>query len=129
MHRIRMRVREVDLAGAIAECVLDNGADRIESVMFSVSNLDRSREEALMQAVGQARSDAAAIAKAAGGELGRPIELTTQGTATPPRTYSGYAELRSGVVQSSSSPPSITPGPTTITVTVLGRWAFTAVKQ
>ena len=127
-HRIRVRVREVELAGAIAECVLDNGADRIELVTFSVSNLDRSREEALTQAVGQARSDAAAMAKAAGGELGRLIEVTTQGTAAPPRTHYAYAELRSGVVHSSSSPPSITPGPTTVTVTVLGRWAFAAAK-
>jgi uncharacterized protein YggE len=120
-HRIRVKVGEIRTAGTIVETVLDSGADRIEAVSFSVSSTDSAREAALNQAVRQARTDAEVMARAAGGRLGSLIEITTQGTAAPPRTH----ELRAGLVMTShATSPSITPGPTVVTVTVLGRWAF-----
>jgi uncharacterized protein YggE len=118
-HRIRVKVSEIRTAGTIVETVLDNGADRIESVSFSVSNTDSTREAALTQAVREARNDAEVMARAAGGRLGSLIEITTQGTAAPPRTYEARA-----MMATVSSPPSITPGPVVVRVTVLGRWVF-----
>ena len=124
-HRIRVRVSEIRTAGAIVEAVLDNGADRIETVSFSVSSTDSARQAALTAAVKQARGDAEVMARAAGGELGSLIEVTTQGTAAPPQAY----EIRTmNSTASAYSPPSITPGPTRVTVTVLGRWAFVERK-
>lgn len=120
-HRIRVRVSEINMAGTIVESVLDNGADRIESVSFSASKVDSARQAALTQAVTQARSDAEIMAHAAGGELGSLIEITTQGTAAPPRSYEVRAMM---AIASPSASPSIIPGPTVVTVTVLGRWAF-----
>jgi uncharacterized protein YggE len=123
-HRIRVRVSEIRAAGSIVETILDNGADRIESVSFTVSSLDSARQAALTLAVREARGDAEIMARAAGGELGPLIEVTTQGTAAPPR-----AEIRAGMSTAvASSVPSITPGPTTVSVTVLGRWAFVGRK-
>lgn len=123
-HRVRVRVSDIRSAGSIVETVLDRGADRIESVSFTVSDIDSAREAAISHAVAQARGDAEVMARAAGGQLGRLIEVTTQGTAVPPRAY----ELRAGYISSSVSggggPPSITPGPTVVSVTVLGRWGF-----
>ena len=124
-HRIRVRVREIRMAGSIVEKVLDSGADRIETVSFTVSDLDSARQAALTQAVKQARGDAEIMAQAAGGELGPLVEVTTQGTAAPPRAYESRSSM---VVGSTSSAPSITPGPTTVTVTILGRWAFVERK-
>ena len=121
MHRVRVQVREIRAAGSIVEAVLDRGADRIESVSFTVSDIDSAREASIAEAVAQARGDAEVMARAAGGRLGQLIEVTTQGTAAPPR------ELRAGlsmVTGGGSGTPSITPGPTRITVTVLGRWGF-----
>ena len=121
MHRVRVQVREIRAAGSIVEAVLDSGADRIESVSFTVSDIDSAREASIAEAVAQARGDAEVMARAAGGRLGQLIEVTTQGTAAPPR------ELRAGlsmVTGGGSGTPSITPGPTRITVTVLGRWGF-----
>jgi uncharacterized protein len=123
IHRVRVRVNDIRSAGSIVEAVLDSGADRIESVSFTVSDIDSAREAAISDAVRQARGDAEVMARAAGGKLGRLIEVTTQGTAVPPRAY----DLHAGYVSSSASsagPPSITPGPTRVTVTVLGRWEF-----
>lgn len=122
-HRIRVKVSEIRTAGTIVETVLDNGADRIESVRFSVSNVDSAREAALTEAVKQARNDAEVMARAAGGSLGPMIEVTTQGTAAPPRTH----EVR-GMEVRAQSPPSIIPGPSVVTATVLGRWAFVEQK-
>lgn len=125
MHRIRVRVSEIRMAGSIVENVLDNGADRIETVSFSVSGLDSARQSALTQAVNQAHDDALAMARAAGGELGDLIEVTTQGTAAPPRTN----EVRyQNLIATTTAPLSITPGPTIVTVTVLGRWTFVEKK-
>ena len=124
-HRLRIRVSEIRKAGAIVEAVLDKGADRIETVSFSVSNADSARESALAKAVREARDDAEVMAHAAGGRLGSLIEITTQGTAAPPRAY----ETRSmSATVSQSVLPSITPGPTIVTVTVLGRWTFSEKK-
>lgn len=124
-HRLRVRVSEIRTAGAIVETLLDSGADRIEIVSFSVSRTDSAREAALSQAVEQARGDAEVMARAAGGSLGPCIEVTTQGTAAPPRAH----EVRAmSLVASPSIPPSITPGPTLISVTVLGRWMFVERK-
>lgn len=120
-HRIRVRVSETRTAGTIVETVLDNGADRIETVSFSASSTDSARQAALTQAVRQARDDAAIMAKAAGGELGPLIEVTTQGTAVPPRAF----EVRAmNAVASPSTVPSITPGPIVVSTTVLGRWGY-----
>jgi len=126
-QRVRVRIRETRTAGAVVEAVLDHGADRIESVGFSVSDLDSARQAALTQAVRQARLDAETMARAAGGTLGSLIELTTQGTAAPPRTYDSIG-MRMALVSGSPAMPSITPGPTVVTVTVLGRWTFAELK-
>lgn len=120
-HRMRVHVSEIRSAGAIVEAVLDKGADRIETVRFSVSSSDSARESALDQAVREARGDAEVMARAAGGRLGSLIEVTTQGTAAPPRTYESRAMM---ATVSQSILPSITPAPTVVSVTVLGRWAF-----
>ena len=125
-HRLRVRIAEIRNAGAIVETVLDKGADRIEVVSFSVSNPDSGREAAIRQAVEQARGDAEVMARAAGGKLGPLVEVTTQGTAAPPRTFEGrYAMLSAS---STTTLPSITPGPITVTVTVLGRWGYAERK-
>ena len=124
-HRIRVRVREIATAGAIVESILDSGADRVEAVSFTVSDLDSARQSALTQAVEEARGDAQVMARAAGGELGPLIEVTTQGTAAPPRTieYSNLVTAAGG-----PNPPSITPGPSIVRVVVLARWAFAERK-
>jgi hypothetical protein len=123
-HRVRVKVREIRSAGSIVEAVLDSGADQVESVSFTVSDIDSAREAAISEAVAQARGDAEVMARAAGGQLGPLIEVTTQGTAAPPRAYSS----QSMVVAGASAQPSITPGPTRVTVTVLGRWGFVEGK-
>jgi len=123
MHRVRVKVKEIRSAGSIVEAVLDTGADRIESVSFTVSDLDSARESALSEAVAQARGDADVMARAAGGQLGRLIEVTTQGTASPPRAYDLHLSYVNATA-SGSGTPSITPGPTMVSVTVLGRWEF-----
>jgi len=124
-HRIRVRVSEISTAGTIVETLLDAGADRIEAVNFTVSSIDSARAAALSGAVRQARGDAVVMARAAGGKLGSLIEVTTQGTAAPPRSYEVHSAMMSVTLPPS---PSITPGPTIVTVTVLGRWAFVERK-
>jgi uncharacterized protein YggE len=126
-HRIRVRVSETRTAGNIVESVLDKGADRVETVAFSVSSLDSAREAALTLAVKQARGDAEVMAHAAGGQLGPLIEVTTQGTAAPPHVSDSYRYSMASIA-APSSPPSILPGPTIVSVTVLGRWTFVERK-
>jgi uncharacterized protein YggE len=84
--------------------------------------IDSVREAALTEAVEQARRGAESMARAAGGDLGTLIEVTTQWQSAPPPTPRGLFRLELPV--NLPSGPAITPGPMVVTASVLGRWAF-----
>jgi uncharacterized protein YggE len=121
-HRMRVRIAEIRTVGAIVESVLDGGADRVESIAFSASSIDSVRDAALTEAVEQARRGAESMARAAGGDLGTLIEVTTQWQSAPPPTPRGLFRLELPVNLSTAA--AITPGPMVITASVLGRWTF-----
>lgn len=77
----------------------------------------------MIQAVKQARADAALIATAAGGSLGRLISLTSSGGAPP--VY-GQFQLESAVLTSGGGPvpTSISPRDLIATAQASGRWEF-----
>jgi uncharacterized protein YggE len=97
-------------------------ADRVELIAFSASSIDSVRDAALTEAVEQARRGAESMARAAGGDLGTLIEVTTQWQSAPPPTPRGLFRLELPVNLSTAA--AITPGPMVITASVLGRWAF-----
>jgi uncharacterized protein len=121
-NNVRVEVRRIDQVGAIIDAALAAGANMVNMIQFTASNVDAARREALAEAVSRARGDAEALARAAGGQLGPLMELNTQ---TPPvRPYmAAQAMMRGGGAAMDVATP-IEPGQQTLTVWVSGRWRF-----
>jgi uncharacterized protein YggE len=115
---VRVELEQVDRVGPVIDAAVAAGANVVNSIAFYASNVDAERRSALGDAVTRARSDAEALARAAGGSLGALLELTTQ---TPPvRPYMAEgAQMR---MAADATP--IEPGQQRLTVWVSGRWAF-----
>ena len=120
-NTVRIEVRRLDQVGAIIDAALAAGANMVNTIKFFASNVDAARRTALAEAVGRARGDADALAKAAGGTLGSLLELNTQ---TPPvrPMYGGERVMLRAAAADVQTP--IEPGQQTLTVWVSGRWAF-----
>src|SRR5579872_3156623 len=78
-NTVRVDIRKVDDVGRIIDAALAGGATSIGSLQFTASNVDSARREAFARATAQARGDAEALARAAGGSLGPLLELTASG--------------------------------------------------
>jgi uncharacterized protein YggE len=122
-NTIRARVNGVDQVGKVIDAAVNGGAGEINSVQFGAPNIEEARRAAMTEAVKQARADAAVLASAAGGTLGRLITLSSS-SGFPPGY--GYAQLESVVVTgaASSVPTVISPRDLTVSAQALGRWEF-----
>ena len=78
----------------------------------------------MAEAVGEARADADALARAAGGSLGRLIALNSGGVAQPLRREMDFSLQSVVVTGASAGPTNIVPGELTIAAMVFGRWEF-----
>lgn len=74
-YTLRVRVQPVQQAGAAADAAVQAGANRIESIEFTVEDPAPLQDEALRQAVADALSQARALAQAAGAELGEVLAI------------------------------------------------------
>jgi uncharacterized protein YggE len=121
-NSVVVRLRRLLLIGRVIDTALTSGATRITGVGYSADDPWPTQQRALDEAVKRAHQSALTMAKAAGGRLGRLLELTTE---TP-----GYSDvsLREGIslteAAATAAPTSITPGPLTVAAWVQGRWEF-----
>jgi uncharacterized protein len=122
---IRAEVRKLEDLGKIIDASIASGATEVSGVQFLASNTDEARRTAMMEAVRQARSDADAMARAAGGSLGRLIALNSGGISQPTYNAGGNVFATGAVLMSGGSQPTtIAPGDLTVTAQVFGRWEF-----
>jgi uncharacterized protein YggE len=121
-NSVMVEVRQIDQVGKILDTALGAGANNISGVQFYASTADAARREALAKAVEKARADADVLARAAGGTVGRLIEVGTAEYQMPiPRPYD-MAMARGVAAQAAPTP--IEPGEYTISATVGVRWQF-----
>jgi hypothetical protein len=119
-NTIRAEVRRLDELGKVIDAALAGGATEIAGVQFLAADSEQAHRSALADAVRQARADAEAIARAAGGSLGRLIALNTDGG-----TMMRPAYLEAGGMDFAARvSTSITPRDLTIAAQVSGRWEF-----
>lgn len=121
-NTVKAETRRTDQAGAIVDAALGAGANMINGLSFYASSIEEARRAAITSAVTNARADAEAMARAAGGSLGQLLELSTQGPTVPPRPM--YDMARKSM--QASEPTPINPGQLTVTVFVNARWQFVA---
>ena len=116
---IRVSLNDLNRVGRVIDMALGAGATEVAGIDFDSDSTDAARHRALAQAFAKAHEDAKAVAAAAGGSLGRLLELTTQD-----QDYSGYgmALAASGPMLESQVP--VLPRDVTVRVSVQARWAF-----
>lgn len=117
---VRVELRRIEQIGTVLDTALAKGANQINSLDFFASNADSARHEALAQAVARARSDAEAMARAAGGSLGPVIEVGAADTGPRPVYRAMAAAMQPAV------PTPIEPGQQKVQVSVTVRWQFIA---
>jgi hypothetical protein len=116
-NSLLLKLKRIDDVARAIDAALAKGANEISSLQFSSSTADSARSVALAAAVGDARTQAEAMARAAGGSLGQLLELSTSVPIRPMpmvQTFSARAAVQTP----------ITPGEQTISATVSARWAF-----
>jgi uncharacterized protein YggE len=117
-NTVRVEVRKVDQVGVLIDAAIAKGANNVSSLDFHSSKPDSLRRVALADAYGQAFADATVLAKAAGGQLGELIELSTTQSEGPPQPYR-MAKLAG---QAPSTP--VETGEMALNVAIAARWRF-----
>jgi uncharacterized protein YggE len=124
---IRAEVHRLEDLGKIIDASIASGATEVTGVQFLASNTDEARRTAMTEAVKQARADADAMARAAGGSLGRLIALNSGGISQPIYNARQNVQFEGAVLTSAgASATSIVPGDLIVTAQVFGRWEFVA---
>lgn len=121
-NTVRIEIRDVGQIGKAIDASLEAGANMISSLSFYSSNSDAARRSALASAVARARSDADAMAAAAGGTVGALMELSTSDFAAP--VIYNRANMMSDVSGKMANATPIEPGEQTVSAVVNARWAF-----
>jgi uncharacterized protein YggE len=124
-NTVRANVSRLGDIGKVIDAALAAGATSIASVQFSSPNTDEARRKALAMAVAQAQRDADALAKAAGGSLGRLLSMSSSGQVDP-RGYSSdiYYSVEAAMAAPPVYPTMINPRDLTVAASVFGRWEF-----
>ena len=73
-----VRIRDLKRVGAVLDGALAAGAQKLTSLQFSSSRIYQTAQDAMAEASRQARQNAEVMAKAVGGKVGRPLEVTTE---------------------------------------------------
>ena len=123
-NTLRIQIRKLETVGQLIDASLGAGANNINSVEFTASMIDSARRVAIREAVTQARADAEAMARAAGGSLGQLIEVNTQDMGPRPMMQQTY--MRAAKAEAADVQTPITPGEQTVTAMVHARWQFIA---
>jgi hypothetical protein len=121
-----LRASTDDLAqvGTLIEAALGAGATEIDNVAYSSSEEEEARREALGKAVENARSDAEAVARAAGGRLGDVVLLSAGGVNVPRPIIRGFSTGKEAPAEMAAQLPA--PEDLTISANVEIHWVFEA---
>ena len=118
-NSVLIEVRDIAAVGKIIDAALAAGANNIGSMSLFASNTDGARKEALQKAVAKARTEAEAVASAAGGSLGALLELSIEPYGTPqPLMRQAVANM----AMADATP--IETGELTVNAMVRARWLF-----
>jgi uncharacterized protein len=81
---VRIELTRLDMIPAVTAAALAKGASYVLAPSFTASNADSARHALIPQAFQTSQRDAEALAKAAGGRLGKLIDVTMQQTPSFP---------------------------------------------
>jgi uncharacterized protein YggE len=118
-NSVVIEVRDIAAVGKIIDAALAAGANNIGSMSLFASNSDGARKEALQKAVAKARTEAEAVASAAGGSLGSLLELSIEPYGMPQPLM---RQAVGNMAMADATP--IETGELTVNAMVRARWLF-----
>jgi len=98
-NQVHVRVRELSGLGKVLDALVENGANNVNGISFSIADPEPILDQARQKAVADARRKAELYALASGSKLGRVLYITESGgmQPQPPRPM---AMTRSAAAQS-----------------------------
>ena len=127
-HTMQIETTRLDRLGVYIDAATGAGASSVSDVQFAVDNPVAARHQALTQAIQNARGDAEAMARAAGGSLGELLQLSTE----QPGMMAGVsvqAMRMAGAQAPESVPTTISQSEIQVTAHVVARWKFVPAQH
>ncbi|MBW7932691.1 MAG: SIMPL domain-containing protein [Gemmatimonadaceae bacterium] len=122
-NTVRVEVQKLEQVGTLVDAALQKGATNIMGLQFYASRSAEARREALALAVGNAKLDAEAMAKAAGYQLGQVLEITGEGAPVQPIAMN--MDMARGMkLAAAAEPTPINPGELKVVETATVRWVL-----
>lgn len=116
--RIAVKVRNIDKTGEIIDKVAAAGANTVDSISFTVDDLETVRNEARKLAAEAARTKAGTLASASEVGLGGLISISETSYDYNPIYYNSYKEMSVAADSSAGAPTAISSGSMEISITV-----------
>lgn len=82
-NEVNVTLRDLSKVGVVIDAAIGAGSTQINGPQFSIANPDSARREALDAAVRKAMADAQVMARAAGVQLGRVLEISQPTAGLP----------------------------------------------
>jgi len=120
IHVLKIESENVNIAGSIIDTGVENGANKIENVVFTLTNeeMNQKRTELLADAAISAREKADTIAGALGVTVIKVLHASEGYSYYTPYRYNTYALAETAAMGSMDYPTQITPGDIQISATV-----------
>lgn len=115
---VQVKVRDFETIGDILSGVVENGANSVSQLSFTIDDPDAKQAEARNEAIQKARQKAKDIAKAGGFSVGRLLSLQEEGFFPPPIFRFESAQAGIGGALDAAPAPTIEPGSQEVNVTV-----------
>jgi uncharacterized protein YggE len=120
-NTVSVRVDNLSIVGSVIDAGLKAGANQLEGVQFRLKNDLPSREQALREAVQEARGKAQAMADALHVNLAEVLEATEGGVTVSPRVQAFQAVAGAGP----ATPTPVSPGEIEVRANVTLRYRIT----
>lgn len=95
---VRVKIRDLAKLGSVLDEGVNQGANRVQGISFSVGNPEPLLDEARGKAIADARRKAELFAKAAGRKSGRVLLIQEQGAQFPQQAFLGAAMEKAAAV-------------------------------
>ena len=123
---ISIRLDDLSQVGPAIDAGLKAGANQLEGVQFGLRNELPAREQALKQAVNEARRKADAIAEALNVRLDGVLDVSEGGVSVTPRTEFGDVVMARSL---EAAPTPVSPGQLEVRASVSIRYRIGAVSR
>lgn len=116
-------VQKIDQVGSLIDAALTAGANSVGGLSYYSTKFESIRRSALESAVARAKADAEVMARAAGGSLGTPIEITANDAGMPRPMFDANVRMARMAAEGAPETP-VSVGEQKVSVSVSTRWTF-----